>query len=392
MKMSLQIAAEGLLAFDGFEEGFEVAFAEAAASLALDDLVEDSRAVFYWSREYLKHVAFVVAIDEDAETLEFFDGFVDLADAVLQLGVVGVGDGEELDSLLLQPGDGIEDVGRGEGDVLDAGALVEVEVLLDLGLAAAFGGLVDGELDEAVAVGHHLRHQSRVLGGDVVVVEVLVEREAHDVRVEVDPVVHGVPAYVADHVVDVEEADGVGYAVVLDGAVTGEEGAGVVGAIDEGVDGVAVGGDAGGGDGAVVVGEGGGLLDTAGSAAGGLDPCLAGVVDPEGYGADAVAVGVDVAGDVGVGAKGCGKDEADLALLEDVGGAVTLAGLGAGVGDEGHPEGGAVEIGSLAGVADVELDVVGAFEGEEVGGLRGLGLSESGCGHGEVLRFVLMHE
>src|SRR5216683_1461713 len=326
MKMSLQIAAEGLLAFDGFEEGFEVAFAEAAASLSLDDLVEDSRAVFYGPREDLEHVAFVVAIDEDAETLEFFDGLVDLADAVLQVGVVGVGDGEELDSLLLHPGDGIEDVGRGEGDVLDAGALVEVEVLLDLGLAAAFGGLVDGELDEAVAVGHHLRHQSRVLGGDVVVVEVLVEREAHDVGVEVDPVVHGVPAYVADHVVDVEEDDGAGYAVVLDGAVAGEEGAGVVGAIDEGVDGVAVGGDAGGGDGAVVVGEGGGLLDTAGSAAGGLDPCLAGVVDPEGYGADAVAVGVDVAGDVGVGAKGCGKDEADLALLEDVGGAVTLAG------------------------------------------------------------------
>jgi hypothetical protein len=32
---------ETLLAFDGFEEGLEVAFAEAAASLALDDLVEE---------------------------------------------------------------------------------------------------------------------------------------------------------------------------------------------------------------------------------------------------------------------------------------------------------------------------------------------------------------
>jgi len=55
-------------------------------------------------------------------------------------------------------------------------------------------------------------------------------------------------------VVDVEEADRAGYVVMLDGAVAGEK-AGVVGAIDEGVDGVAVGGDAGGGDGAVVVGE-----------------------------------------------------------------------------------------------------------------------------------------
>jgi hypothetical protein len=63
----------------------------------------------------------------------------------------------------------------GEGEVLDAGAVVEVEVLLDLRFAAAFGGLVDGELYVAVAVGHDLRHERGVFGGDVVVVEVLVE-------------------------------------------------------------------------------------------------------------------------------------------------------------------------------------------------------------------------
>ena len=264
--------------------------------------------------------------------------------------------------------DGGEDVVGGEGHVLDAGAAVEVEVLLDLGLAAAFGGLVDGELDVAVAVGHDLRHERGVFGGDVVVVEVLVEAEAHDVAVEVDPLVHGVPADVADDVVDVEEADGAGDVVFFDGLVAGEEGAGVVGAVDEGVDGVAVGGDAGGGDAAVGVGEVGGLLDAAGAAAGGFEPGLAGVVDPEGDGVDTVAVLVDVAGDLGVGAEGGGEDEADLALLEDVAGAVALAGLGAGVGDERHAEGGAVEVGGLTGVADVELDVVGALEGEKVGG------------------------
>ena len=142
----LEVAAEFLFPFDGFEEGFEVAFAEAAASLALDDLVEDGGAVFDGAGEDLEHVAFVVAVDEDAEALEFVDGLVDFADAVLQFGVVGVGDGEEVDSLLLHLGDGGEDVVGGEGDVLDAGALVEVEVLFDLGFAAAFGGLVDGEL------------------------------------------------------------------------------------------------------------------------------------------------------------------------------------------------------------------------------------------------------
>jgi hypothetical protein len=75
----------------------------------------------------------------------------------------------------------------------------------------------------------------------------------------------------------------------------------------------------------------------------------------------------DVAGDVGVGTQGGGEDEANLALLQDVGGAVAAAGFGAGVGDQLHAEGGAVEVGGLAGVADVELDVVGAVEGEESG-------------------------
>jgi hypothetical protein len=381
---SLEVAAKFLFAFYGFEEGFEVALAEAAAALALDDLVEDGGAVFYRLGEDLQHVALVVAVDEDAQLFQFVDGFVDFADAGLQLGVIGVRDGEEVHALLLHLRDGAENVFGSEGHVLDAGPLVEVEVLLDLGFAAAFGGLVDGEFDVAVAVGHHLGHERGVLGGDVVVVEVLIEAEAHDVAVEVDPLVHGVPADVADDVVDVEKADGTGDGVVLDGVVAGEEGAGVVGAVDEGVDGVAVGGDAGGGDAAVGIREFGGFLDAAGSAAGGFEPGLASVVDPESDGADTVAVGVDVASDVAVGTEGGGEDEADLSLLEDVAGAVTLAGLGACVGDQGHAKGGSVEVGGLAGVAYVELDVVGAFEGEEVwgdGGLRlrdGVGL----CCHG----------
>ncbi len=95
-----------MFSFDGFEEGFEVALAEAAAAFALDDLVEDGGAVFDGASEDLEHVAFVVAVDEDAEFFELIDGLVDLADAVLQLGVVGVGDGEEVDALLLHLRDG----------------------------------------------------------------------------------------------------------------------------------------------------------------------------------------------------------------------------------------------------------------------------------------------
>ena len=63
--MELEITAKGLFSFDCFEKGLEVALAEAAASLALDDLVEDGGAVFYGTSEDLKHVPFVVAVDED---------------------------------------------------------------------------------------------------------------------------------------------------------------------------------------------------------------------------------------------------------------------------------------------------------------------------------------
>jgi hypothetical protein len=64
--MLLKIAAQFLLTFDSFEESLEVSFAKAAAALALDDLVEDGRAIFDRLGEDLQHVAFVVAVDEDA--------------------------------------------------------------------------------------------------------------------------------------------------------------------------------------------------------------------------------------------------------------------------------------------------------------------------------------
>ena len=63
----LQVAARGLFAFDSFKECFEVAFAEAATAFALDDLVEERRAIFYRTGEDLKHIAFVVAVYKDAK-------------------------------------------------------------------------------------------------------------------------------------------------------------------------------------------------------------------------------------------------------------------------------------------------------------------------------------
>ena len=59
-----------MLAFDGFKQGFEVAFAEAAGAVALDQLGEERRAILHRLAEDLQQVAVVVAVGQDAELFE----------------------------------------------------------------------------------------------------------------------------------------------------------------------------------------------------------------------------------------------------------------------------------------------------------------------------------
>ena len=91
-------------------------------------------------------------------------------------------------------------------DVLGSGALVELQVLVDLRLALALGGLVDRELDAPVAVRDHLRHQRRVLGRDRLVGEVDHLGHPEHVLVVGDPLLHVPELDVADDVVDAVEA------------------------------------------------------------------------------------------------------------------------------------------------------------------------------------------
>src|SRR6187200_772042 len=159
MKDLLEVAAALLLALDGLEQRLEVAVAEAARAVALDDLEEDRRAVADRLGEDLQQVALVVAVDEDPEPLEVLEVLGDLADAVRRLVVVRVGRVEELDAARLELLDGLDDVARGDRDVLRARAAVVLEVLVDLRLALALGRLVERELHAPVAVGDDLRHQ-----------------------------------------------------------------------------------------------------------------------------------------------------------------------------------------------------------------------------------------
>ena len=182
----------------------------------------------------------------------------------------------------LQLADGVQNVVGGQRDVLHAGAGIEIEILFDLRFLLAFGRLVDGELHVAVAVGHHLRHQRRVLGGDVLVVEVLVEREAHDARrrtsthssISCQPTL---PTMWSMWSRPIGRATG----SLLDGAKAGKKRAGVVVALDKCVDRVAIGANARQDDLSVLVGQDIRLGHADGAATGGFAPCATGVVDPE---------------------------------------------------------------------------------------------------------------
>ena len=170
-----------LLALDRLEQRLEVPLAEAPRAVALDDLEEQRRPVLDRLGEDLQHVAFVVAVDEDAELGQLVAG---------PPRSCRRGRAASRNRPAARAGtrrrwphgaDGVDDVVGGHGDVLHAGAAVELQVLLDLRPPPRLGRLVDRELDPARAVLHHLRHQGRVLGADVLVVEVDELREAEHV-------------------------------------------------------------------------------------------------------------------------------------------------------------------------------------------------------------------
>ena len=169
------------------------------------------------------------------------------------------------------------------------------------------------------------------------------------------------PAHVAHHVIDVLQAGGARHAVLRFAAKAGQERSVVVAALDEGVNGVAVGGDRRGGHAAEFVRHFSRLSDAARAAGRRLKPGGAGVVHLESDRAYAVAVPRDVLGDGVARAQRGGEYEADLALLHNVGSAFATAGFRTGIGDEAHAKSGSVVVSRLARIADVKLDVIGAL-------------------------------
>ena len=88
LMLDLEVSTERLLPFDGLEQCLEITLPEAAAPLALDNLIEQGRAILDGLGEDLQHVPLVVPVYEDSKTGEVFERFIDLTHTGGQLIVI----------------------------------------------------------------------------------------------------------------------------------------------------------------------------------------------------------------------------------------------------------------------------------------------------------------
>src|SRR5512132_4314994 len=84
----LQISSRGLFALDGFEQRFEVAFAETLRAFALNDLEKERRPILDRFCEDLQQITFIIAIDENSDLLQRAQFFVDMTNAIEQRVIV----------------------------------------------------------------------------------------------------------------------------------------------------------------------------------------------------------------------------------------------------------------------------------------------------------------
>jgi hypothetical protein len=125
----------------------EIAVAEAFVALALDDLEEDR--ADHCLGEDLEQQAFLadVAVDQDAVLAQAFQVLAMAGDALVDEFVIGLDRVLQLDAARAQLLDGVVDVVGGQGEVLDAFAVVLADEFLDLALVVL--ALVQRDADGA---------------------------------------------------------------------------------------------------------------------------------------------------------------------------------------------------------------------------------------------------
>ena len=77
-----------LLSFDGFEQRFEIAFAEALRAFALNNLEKKCRAILHRLGENLKQITFIIPIDENAQLFQCVQFFINVTDTIEQRVIV----------------------------------------------------------------------------------------------------------------------------------------------------------------------------------------------------------------------------------------------------------------------------------------------------------------
>src|SRR5437773_6884276 len=138
----LEIAPRVLLFFQRLKEGFEIAFAKTLRPLALDDFKKESGPVLHWLGKYLEQITFVIAVDQNAESLERLEVLVDVTHAIRQRVVIGRRNIQEFEAALLQVRYRCDNVVRGDRHVLNTFAVVKFVVLFHLRVLLSFGMLI----------------------------------------------------------------------------------------------------------------------------------------------------------------------------------------------------------------------------------------------------------
>ncbi len=211
LSSALQHPAAHLVEFDALEQRLEVAVAEAVVALALDELEKDRAQLVL--AEDLQQDRVLLAVDQDLALVQFFHAFAVAGNALVHQLVVGVDRVQQAHAGAAQRVHRGVEVVRAHGDVLDALAVVHVQVLLDLaGLFLAL--FVDRNADLAAGAGHGLALDARDLAFDVEVADLA---EVEQALVEVRPFDHPAAVHVVRQVVDVGQAVALGVERLLGG-------------------------------------------------------------------------------------------------------------------------------------------------------------------------------
>jgi hypothetical protein len=132
------------------EQALEITNSESVVVVSLNELEEDGGSIHNGFREQLEQISLVVIVDQDFQSFDFVDVFLDfdghVREVLPQVGVVGLRNLEEVDPSVSEGVDGGKEVIGVEGDVLDSGSGIVVDVLLDLASLLAGGRLVVGHL------------------------------------------------------------------------------------------------------------------------------------------------------------------------------------------------------------------------------------------------------